>query len=98
MLRSFYLAGAKATGANGNRLVSAVDIRAYLSEIGLPSSACLAVGVGNVVSENERLTATYTFCHIYTSCYYFYICKVRGAKHILRFNRDTEMFIISRVF
>ena len=43
VLRSFYLAGAKATGANGNRLVSAVDIRAYLSEIGLPSSACLAV-------------------------------------------------------
>ncbi len=54
----------KATGANSNRLGSSVFNYLYLANIGLPTSVCLAVGVGNVMSENNALSANFTLCHI----------------------------------
>lgn len=58
-----YLAGAQATRANANGLVRAVIIYANLSDIGLPSSRGLALGVRYIVTERNALTADTAFCH-----------------------------------
>ena len=58
------LAGAQATGANGDRLDSPVDVSLDLADIGLPHSVGLAVGVGDVVTEGHALSAYTAFCHL----------------------------------
>ena len=66
-LSAFYLSGTKATGANVNRTISSVNNCLYLTDVGLPGSVGLAVGVGNVMSESNALAAYATFSHFDTS-------------------------------
>ena len=58
-----YLAGAKAARADANGLVRSVVIYADLSDVGLPRSRSLALGVRHVVTESDALTADTAFCH-----------------------------------
>jgi hypothetical protein len=55
---------AEATGANGYGLRGTVFYYLYLANIGLPTSVCLAVGVRNVMSENNAFSANTALCHI----------------------------------
>jgi hypothetical protein len=41
--------------------------RFYSTDVGLPGSIGLAVGVGHIVTENYALAANFAFCHLYTS-------------------------------
>ena len=66
-LRALNLSRTKATGANIHRAVCAVYNGLNLADVGLPSSVCLTVGVGNIVSKNNTLTAYATLSHFYTS-------------------------------
>ena len=66
-LSALYLTGTKATGAYAYSLMSAVNNSLYLADIGLPCSVGLTVGVRNVVSESNTLTANATFSHFDTS-------------------------------
>jgi hypothetical protein len=68
-LSSVNLAGTKATGANSNGLGRTVNDSLYLADVGLPSSVCLTIGVGNSVSENNTLTTDTALCHNDTSLY-----------------------------
>ena len=53
----------KATGAKGNCFGSAVFNYLDLANIRLPSSVCLAVGVGHSVTKNNTFSAYTAFCH-----------------------------------
>ena len=66
-LRALDLSGTKATGANTNSSVSTVHNSLYLTDIGLPGSIGLTVGVRHVVSEGYALTADAALSHFYTS-------------------------------
>lgn len=57
------LTGTQATGAHGNRGRSTVYQSLYLADIGLPGSIGLTVGVRNVVTKHDTLSANTTFCH-----------------------------------
>ena len=61
---SGYLARAKTPRANGYGGIRAVYDSLYLPNIGLPDSACLSVGMGNVVTEGYSLSADSALCHI----------------------------------
>jgi hypothetical protein len=54
---------AKATGANRNGLGIATDGNLHLADVGLPTSLRLAMGVGNVLTEHNTLTADTALCH-----------------------------------
>ena len=54
---------AQAAGADRNSLRVATDGDLNLADIGLPTSVGLTIGVRNVLSENNALTANTTFCH-----------------------------------
>ena len=58
-----YLARTHATRAYRNRCGSSVNDSFDLTNIGLPSSVSLAVGVGNVLTKGNALSANATFCH-----------------------------------
>lgn len=60
---AIYLAGAKATGADANSLVSTVIINTDFSDVGFPGSRGLTFGVRYVVTESYALTADTAFCH-----------------------------------
>jgi hypothetical protein len=66
MSASFDLTRTKATGANSNGFMFTVNNRMNLSDICFPSSAGLAIGMGNVVTECNTFTTIHAFCHIYT--------------------------------
>ena len=66
-LGTLNLAGTKATGANGNGCIRAVNNCLNLTNVGLPGSVGLAVGVGNVVTKGNALTAYAANCHFDTS-------------------------------
>ena len=66
-LSSANLTGTKATGANTNSSVGTVHNSLYLTDIGLPGSIGLTVGVRHVVSEGYALTADTALSHFYTS-------------------------------
>ena len=68
-LNSGNLAGTKATRANSNGLRRTVYDSLNLADVGLPSSVCLTIGVGNSVSENNTLTTDTALCHNDTSLY-----------------------------
>ena len=63
MSASFNLTRTKATGANSNCLVSAVNNRLNLSDVRLPASVGLSVGVGNIATEGYALSANFTLSH-----------------------------------
>ncbi len=60
-------AGAETSRAYIYALVASVHNCLYAADVGLPGSVGLTVGVGNVVSEDNALTANLTLCHCYTS-------------------------------
>ena len=66
-LRSFDLTGAQATSADVYRLVRAFYHSLNSADVGLPGTIGLAVGVRNVMSESNALTAYTTLCHFDTS-------------------------------
>ena len=51
------------SGADRNGCRSSVDNGFDSADIGLPGSVGLAVGVRDVVSEDDALSANFTFCH-----------------------------------
>ena len=57
------LARAQAVRTYANRLGSAVNHSLYATNVGFPCSVCLTVGMGNVMSENNALSANAAFCH-----------------------------------
>ena len=61
---SFNLACAQTTWTNRNGFMGSVYDGTDLSDIGLPGSACFAVGMGNIISKRNTLSAVHTFCHI----------------------------------
>ena len=67
ILRALNLAGTKATRANADGLMSTVNDSLYLSDVRLPGSVGLAVGVRHVVSEGNALTADTALSHFDTS-------------------------------
>jgi len=66
-LNSGYLAGTKATRTNCNGLGCTVNNCSDLTDVGLPSSVCVAVRVRNGVTENNALATDTTLCHNDTS-------------------------------
>ena len=58
-----YLAGTQAAGANVYGHVGAVNHSLYLTDVGLPGSVGLPVGVRNVVSKSNTLTANTALSH-----------------------------------
>ena len=46
-----------------NCCMSAVNYSLYLSDVGLPHSVCLTVGMRNIMTENNALAANITLCH-----------------------------------
>ena len=57
------LAGTQATGTNVDRFVAAVYNSLDTTDVRFPSSVGLAVGVRNVMTEHNALSAKVTFCH-----------------------------------
>jgi hypothetical protein len=66
-LRAGNLARAQATGANRHGGGGPVNDSLYLTDIGLPGTVGLAMGVGNVLTEHNALSANTALCHIDTS-------------------------------
>ena len=66
-LRAGNLARAQATGANRHGGGGPVNDSLYLTDIGLPRTVGLAMGVGNVLTEHNALSANTALCHIDTS-------------------------------
>lgn len=77
---SFYLACTQTTRADCDGFMGSVDNGADLSDVGLPGSAGLAVGVGNIVAERNALSAVHTFCHILHLPRFFGLSQTNG-KH-----------------
>ena len=46
-----------------DRFVGSVDHSLDLSDVGLPGSVGLTIGMGNVEAENNALSADITLCH-----------------------------------
>ena len=65
--RSFNLAGAEATRAYVDGLVGSFNNRLYATDVRLPGTVGFAVGVRNVVSEDDSFSAQAAFCHFDTS-------------------------------
>lgn len=65
--RSFNLAGAEATRAYVDGLVGSFNNCLYAADVGLPGTVGFAVGVRNIVSENNTFSAQTAFCHFDTS-------------------------------
>lgn len=63
MLYPLDLTGTQATRANVQGCMSAVYIRFYFSDIGLPLSVGLAIGMGNIVTEHNAFAAEFTLSH-----------------------------------
>ena len=66
-LNSGYLTGTKATRTNRYGFGCTVNNCSYLTDIGLPSSVCLAVRMRNGLTENNAFTADTALCHNDTS-------------------------------
>ena len=64
---SFNLAGAEATRAYVDGLVGSSNNSLYAADVGLPGTVGFAVGVRNVVSEDDSFSAQAAFCHFNTS-------------------------------
>jgi len=68
-VRSFYLTGTKATGANIHRLGRTADNSLYSSDVRLEHSVFLTVRVRYRVTECDTLSAYTALCHVTdTSC------------------------------
>lgn len=63
LLCSLHFVGAQATRTDAYRLNSSVDVSLNLSDVGLPSSVGLSVGVRYLKTESYGLTAKFTLCH-----------------------------------
>ena len=62
-LRAVDLTGTQAAGAYAYGSVSTVNDSLYLADVRLPHSVSLTVGVRDVLSEDNALSANITFCH-----------------------------------
>ena len=71
-LSSLYFSRAQAAGADVHSLVCAVYNSLYLSYVRLPGSVGLAVGMGNVKTKNNALSADITLCHYRTPPSFIY--------------------------
>ena len=65
--RSFNLAGTEATRAYVDGLVGSFNNSLDTADVGLPGTVGFAVGVRNVVSEDNSFSAQAAFCHFDTS-------------------------------
>ena len=66
-LSALNLSGTKATRANVNGSIGSVNYCLNPTDVGLPGSVGLAVGVRHVVSESNALTADTALSHFDTS-------------------------------
>ena len=79
-LRAFYFAGAQASGANVYMTGSSFYNRFHTLYVRLPCSVRASVGVGNLDSESNTLSAKFTFSHS--------ICtSLRTCLHVKPFDR-----------
>lgn len=62
-LYSLDLTGTQATRANTQGYVSTVHICFYFSDIGLPLSVGLTIGMGNILTEHYAFAAEFTLSH-----------------------------------
>ena len=91
LLSALDLSGTKATRANVNGSVRSVNYCLNPTNVGLPGSVGLAVGVRHVVSESNALTADTALSHFDTSknpalasvILYKFICLHNSAKIII---------------
>ena len=60
------LARTQTSGTNVHRGMSSVNNSSYLANVGLPHSVGFAVGVRDVLSEDNALSADITLCHLKT--------------------------------
>lgn len=65
--RSFNLAGTEATRAYVDGLVGSFNDRFDTADVGFPGTVGFAVGVRNIVSEDDSFSAQAAFCHFDTS-------------------------------
>ena len=63
LLSAVNLTGTQATGANGNGLVRTVNNCLDLANVGLPGAIGFTVGVRNILTVNNTLSADTAFCH-----------------------------------
>ena len=63
-LRALDLPGTQAAGANIHGFGRAVHNRLHPTDVGLPGSVGLAVGVGDGVTEHHAFAANITLCHL----------------------------------
>jgi len=80
------LTGTQAARAYANGCMSTVNNSFYLSDVRLPRSVCLTVGVGHIVTECNALTADAALCHINT------------PPSMDSFNQTSTLVIIPQVF
>ena len=85
-LRASNLTGTQAARAYANGCMSTVNNSFYLSDVRLPRSVCLTVGVGHIVTECNALTADAALCHIIT------------PPSMDSFNQTSTLVIIPQVF
>ena len=62
-LYSLDLTGTQATRANAQGFMSTVYICLYFSDVGLPLSVGLSIGMGNIVTEHYAFAAEFTLSH-----------------------------------
>ena len=63
-LRALDFARTQATGTYCYSGRSTVNHSLYLTNVGLPGSVGMTVGVRNAFSENNALSANFTLCHV----------------------------------
>ncbi len=92
---SLYLARTQTTRADRDGFMGSVHNGADLSDVGLPGSAGFAVGVGNIISERNALSAVHTFCHILHLPRFFGLSQTNGDYSPFMRHHNTVLIIIA---
>ena len=91
-------ARAQASGADVHSGVSSVNNGSYLAHVRLPHSVGSTMGVGNVLSEDDALSANITLCHLKTPP----VSAIRNIYFLLFFKTRIVLYHIvskkARVF
>ena len=95
-LNSGYLTGTKATRTNRYGFGCTVNNCSYLTDIGLPSSVGLTMGMGYCLSENNALSTDAALCHIDTSSDTHYMHMFQSnfiERYILYHNKNKNAIV-----
>ena len=92
------LAGTEAAGAHMNVLGGAVHDSLHALDVGLPGAIGAAVGVGNLNSESDTLTAEITFGHDINLLAGRNCISKDIVKHISRKQRKNQVGILGKKY